>query len=410
MTEGSKKRVAVIGAGPAGMLAAGEAAGRGHEVTLFEKNEKTGKKLYITGKGRCNLTNACDMEDMFRNIPRNPKFLYSALYGFTNQDTIALMETMGTPTKVERGGRVFPASDHSSDVLKALMAYLSRSGVRLRLRTHVEALRKSEDGIFFLAIGGAEEAYDAVVLCTGGLSYPSTGSTGEGYAFAQSLGHTITPCKPSLISLVTREAWPLRVMGLSLRNVTLRAVKKDKTIFEELGELLFTHFGVSGPLVLSASSRIADDPAGVSLFIDLKPGLTNEMLDKRLLRDFEKNARRQFANSLGDLLPAKLIPIIVELSGIGAETGVAAITKSQRQVLCGLLKALPLTVEGARGIEEAVITRGGVSVKEINASTMESKLVPGLYFAGEIMDADAYTGGFNLQIAFSTGALAGRSI
>lgn len=404
------KRVAVIGGGPAGMLAAGEAARRGHKVCLFEKNEKIGKKLYITGKGRCNLTNACEMEEMFPNIPRNPKFLYSALYGFTNRDLMALVETMGTPVKVERGSRVFPASDHSSDVLRALGAYVSRGGVDIRLHSHVETLERQRGGGFRLTVNGAGETYDALILCTGGLSYPSTGSTGEGYAFAKTLGHTITPCKPSLVSLVTKEAWPQQAMGLSLRNVTLRAIKKGKPIFSELGELLFTHFGVSGPLVLSASSRIADDPAGVSLLIDLKPGLTMEALDKRLLRDFEKNARRQFSNSLGDLLPAKLIPVIVELSGISPAVNAAEVTRPQRQALCALLKALPLTVERARGIEEAVITRGGISVKEINASTLESKLVPGLYFAGEIIDVDAYTGGFNLQIAFSTGALAGRSV
>ena len=405
-----RKRVAVIGGGPAGMLAAGEAASRGHEVTLLEQNEKTGRKLYITGKGRCNLTNACAMEDMFQNIPRNPKFLYSALYGFTNQDIIALVERMGTPTKVERGNRVFPVSDHSSDVLRALTAYVRQSGAAIRLHAHVEAIRKAEDGTFLLTVNNQKEAYDAVILCTGGLSYPSTGSNGEGHALARSLGHTITPCKPSLISMVTKEDWPERAMGLSLRNVALRAERNGKVIFSELGELLFTHFGVSGPLMLSASSRMADDPAGCALFIDLKPGLSPEALDKRLMRDLEKNARRRFVNSLNELLPSKLIPIVVELSAIPADINAAEVSRAQRQALCALLKALPLTVECARGIEEAVITRGGVSVKEINASTMESKLVPGLFFAGEIIDIDAYTGGFNLQIAYSTGALAGRSV
>ncbi|MEA4970432.1 MAG: NAD(P)/FAD-dependent oxidoreductase [Candidatus Pelethousia sp.] len=405
-----KKRVAVIGGGPAGMLAAGEAASRGHEVTLLEKNEKTGKKLYITGKGRCNLTNACAVDDIFQNIPRNPKFLYSALYSFTNQDIIALVERMGTPTKVERGNRVFPASDHASDVLRALTAYVRQSGAAIRLHAHVEAIRKAEEGTFLLTINNQKEAYDAVILCTGGLSYPGTGSTGEGYAMARSLGHTITPCKPSLISLVTKEDWPELAMGLSLRNVTLRAERNGKVVFSELGEMLFTHFGVSGPLVLSASSRIADNPAGCALFIDLKPGLSPDALDNRLMRDFEKNARRRFANSLDELLPSKLIPIVVKLSAIPADIKAAEVSRPQRQALCALLKALPLTVERARGIEEAVITRGGVNVKEINASTMESKLVPGLFFAGEIIDTDAYTGGFNLQIAYSTGALAGRSV
>ena len=405
-----RKRVAVIGAGPAGMIAAGEAAKRGHDVTLYEKNEKIGKKLYITGKGRCNMTNACPVEDMFQNIPHNPKFLYSALYGFTNQDIIDLVESMGTQIKVERGGRIFPASDHSSDVLRALKAYVASSGANTSLQSNVESMSCQAGGGFLLAVNGREILYDAVILCTGGLSYPSTGSTGDGYAFAKSLGHTVTPCKPSLVSLVTKETWPQRAMGLSLKNVTLRAIKNGKIVFSELGEMLFTHFGVSGPLVLSASSRIADDPCGVSLIIDLKPGLTIEALDKRLVRDFEKNARRQFSNSLSELLPSKLIPVIVELSGIPGEVNSSDVTREQRQALCTLLKALPLTVDRARGIEEAVITRGGISVKEINASTMESKLIPGLYFAGEIIDVDAYTGGFNLQIAFSTGALAGRSV
>lgn len=401
-------RVAVVGGGPAGMLAAGEAAGRGHAVTLLDRNEKTGKKLYLTGKGRCNLTNACPVEDMFANIPRNPKFLYSALYGFTNQDIVNLVEAMGTPTKVERGQRVFPASDHASDVLKALNAYMRSRGVTVRLHAHVEAAEKGER--FQLTINGVQEAFDSLILCTGGLSYPTTGSDGEGYAFARGFGHTVTPCVPSLIALVTKETWPGRAMGLSLRNVALQAVQGGRVVFSELGEMLFTHFGVSGPLVLSASSRIADSPAGTALSIDLKPGLSMEQLDKRLQRDFAKNSRRQFANALGELLPAKLIPILVELSGIPGELTAGSVTRAQRQGFCRLLKALPLTVARARGIEEAIVTRGGVAVKEIDPSTMESKLVPGLYFAGEIIDTDGYTGGFNLQIAFSTGALAGRSV
>lgn len=407
---GGQKRVAVIGGGPAGLLAAAEAAGRGHRVTLFDKNEKTGKKLYITGKGRCNLTNACDVADMFQHIPRNPKFLYSALYGFTNRDIINLVENMGIATKVERGGRVFPASDRSSDILRALDSYARQRGADIQLHARVEDIMPQAAGGFFLLLDGRQKEFDAIILCTGGMSYPATGSTGDGHAFAQRLGHTLQPCKPSLIPLVTEEDWPARAQGLSLRNVGLRAVKKGKTIFSELGEMLFTHFGVSGPLVLSASSRIADDPAGTRLFIDLKPGLSPEMLDKRLQRDLEANNRKQFANALGALLPAKLIPIVVELSGIPPELGASSITRAQRQGFCTLLKNLPLTVKGPRGIEEAIITRGGVNTKEIDPSTMGSKLVPGLYFAGEIIDVDGYTGGFNLQIAFSTGALAGRSV
>lgn len=402
------KRIAVIGGGPAGMLAAAEAAGKGNQVILFEQNEKTGKKLYITGKGRCNLTNACPVEEMFEHIPRNPKFLYSALYGFTNRDIMALVESMGIKLKVERGQRVFPVSDHASDVLKALNAYMQGKGVEVRLHSRVEALEKTGDG-FIVTVNGQELPFAAVILATGGKSYPSTGSDGSGYELARRLGHTLVPCKPSLVPLATEEAWPQKAMGLSLRNVRLQATQRGKTVFSELGEMMFTHFGVSGPLVLSASSRIADAPQGCRLSIDLKPGLEPEALDRRVQRDFEKNNRRQFANALGELLPAKLIPVLVELSGIPGETAVSSVTRAQRQGFCRLLKKLPLTVKCARGIEEAVITRGGIPVKEVDPSTMESKLVKGLYFAGEMLDVDAYTGGFNLQIACSTGALAGRS-
>ncbi len=402
------KRIAVIGGGPAGMLAAAEAAGMGNQVILLEQNEKTGKKLYITGKGRCNLTNACPVEEMFDNIPRNPKFLYSALYGFTNRDVMALVESMGVKLKVERGQRVFPESDHASDVIKALNAYMQAKGVEVRLHSRVEAL-KTDQGGFIVTVNGQELPVAAVILATGGKSYPSTGSDGSGYELARRLGHTLVPCKPSLVPLETEEAWPQKAMGLSLRNVRLQAMQRGRTVFSELGELLFTHFGVSGPLVLSASSRIAEDPRGCLLSIDLKPGLDPEALDRRVQRDFEKNNRRQFANSLGELLPAKLIPVLVELSGIPGDMGVSSITRAQRQRFCRLLKDLPLTVKGPRDIQEAVITRGGIPVKEVDPSTMGSKLVKGLYFAGEMLDVDAYTGGFNLQIACSTGVLAGRS-
>jgi predicted Rossmann fold flavoprotein len=390
------------------MLAAASATGPHARVTLLEQNEKAGKKLYITGKGRCNITNACEVEELFENIPRNPKFLYSAIYGFTNDAIVALLEGLGVPTKVERGNRVFPASDKASDVTRALAEHVRRSGAQLQLQAHVTGICREESG-FILTVNGQAQRYDAVILATGGCSYPSTGSTGEGYALAQGLGHTVTPRKPSLVSLETVELWPAEAMGLSLRNVTLKAVKNGKTVFAELGELLFTHFGVSGPLVLSASSRVADDPAGTRLFIDLKPGLTDAMLDKRLLRDFEENARRQFANALGALLPSKLIPIMVTRSGIPGDTQVSGITREQRLSLVQLLKSLPLTVKCARGMDEAVITRGGIPVKEVSASTMESKLVRGLFFAGEILDVDGFTGGFNLQIAYSTGVLAGKS-
>ena len=391
-------------------MAAAMAAQNGHSVKLFEKNEKLGKKLYITGKGRCNVTNDCDTEDFFLNIPRNPKFLYSALYGFTNADIVSIINSMGVPTKVERGKRVFPVSDKSSDVIKALSRYLDRSGAELCLNSNVKSIKKTDQG-FELTVNGGIQAFDAVILCTGGASYPTTGSNGAGYAFARDMGHTVTDIRPSLIPLATAEQWPAELTGLSLKNVTLRAYnKKGKLVYEELGEMLFTHFGVSGPLVLSASSRIADDPSGAVLTLDMKPGLTHEELDRRLLRDFEKNIRRQLINSLSDLLPSRMIPIVVELSGVPGDTPVNSVTRGMREALVSTLKCIKLTVDHALPVEEAIITRGGIAVKEINASTMESTLVPGLYFAGELIDVDGYTGGFNLQIAYSTGVLAGRSV
>lgn len=401
--------VAVIGGGPAGMLAAAEAAMAGHAVCLYEKNEKLGKKLFITGKGRCNLTNNADMTEFFSNIPRNSKFLYSALYGFTNADIMTLVNGEGVPTKVERGGRVFPLSDHSSDILRALTAFVQKSGARVRLNTAVEEILK-RDGGFEVVTASDKKSYDAVILCTGGASYPSTGSTGDGYAFARALGHTITEIKPSLIPLATVEDWPKELMGLSLRNVTLRAYKGKKLVFEELGEMLFTHFGVSGPLVLSASSHMADEPEGATLEIDLKPGLDEEELDRRILRDFEKNNKRQFQNALNELLPAKLIPVVVALSTISPQTPVSEITRGQRLAFLTLLKHMTLHVKEALPVEYAIVTRGGIAVKEVSASTLESKLVKNLFFAGELLDVDAYTGGFNLQIAYSTGVLAGRSV
>ena len=405
------KKVAVIGGGPAGMLAAAMAAERGHSVTLFEKNEKLGKKLFITGKGRCNITNAVETEEFFKNIPRNPKFLYSALYGYTNTDVVALLKQMGVPTKTERGGRVFPASDKSSDVIRAFSTYMKQVGVDVRLNAAVDSVTRTADGTFQLTVHGQNLRFDVLILATGGVSYPSTGSTGDGYRFAQALGHTVTEIRPALIPFETEEEWPKTLSGLSLRNVTLRAYgAKGRLAFEELGEMLFTHFGVSGPLVLSASSFLIGDPAGARLSIDLKPGLSPEELDRRLLRDFEGNIRRQFINSLDALLPQRMIPVIVAQSGIAPETPVHQITREQRQRLVSVLKALPLTVKQALPVEQAIITRGGIAVKEINPSTMESKLVPGLYFAGEMIDVDACTGGYNLQIACSTGALAGRSV
>ncbi len=401
--------VAVIGGGPAGMMAAACAAKRGHDVTLIERNEKLGKKLYLTGKGRCNITNDADIEDFFANIPRNPKFLYSALYGFSNRDIIELIERMGVPTKVERGGRVFPESDKSSDVIRALSSNLRACGVRVKLSCRVSGIERLQQG-FCIHTAGEDMLADDVVLATGGASCPSTGSDGSGFALACSLGHTVSELLPSLIPLETCESWPGELSGLSLKNVVLSAYAGNKLVFSELGELLFTHFGVSGPLVLSASSRLASDTSGARLAIDLKPALDEAVLDRRIQRDFEKNARRSLANSLLELLPRRLIAVIIGLAELSPDMPVDSVTRAQRLALGAVIKHVPLTVKCARPIDEAIITRGGIPVSEINASTMGSKLVPGLYFAGEMLDVDAYTGGFNLQIAYSTGALAGSSI
>ena len=406
------RSIAVIGGGPAGMMAAAEAAERGFAVTLLEKNEKLGKKLFITGKGRCNITNAAEIEDFFKNIPRNPKFLYSALYGFTNEDLMAMVKKQGVALKTERGGRVFPVSDKSSDILRAFSARVREAGVKVLLNTEVKSVFLDPSGNgFLISYHGTTHRFDGLVLATGGASYPATGSTGDGYRFAKALGHTVTDIVPALIPLETEEEWPKSLQGLSLKNVTLKAFNaKGRVVYEELGEMLFTHFGVSGPLVLSTSSFIGASPAGTRLTIDLKPGLTADELDRRILRDFDANIRKQFINALDALLPQKLIPVIVALSGIAPETPVHQVTREERQQLVMLLKSLPVTVKKALPVEQAIITRGGVSVKEINPSTMESKLVKNLFFAGELIDVDACTGGYNLQIACSTGALAGRSM
>ena len=401
------------------MMAAAHAASSGHKVLLLEKNEKLGKKIYITGKGRCNLTNACETEDLFRHVLRNQKFLYSAFYHFTNLQAIGFFESHGLATKTERGGRVFPVSGHSSDVIRALQQALQQAGVEVRLHTnvqevltgtakacggepHVTGVRLS-DGTILHA--------DAVIIATGGCSYCSTGSTGDGYRFARELGHAVTELRPSLVPFETAEPWVKDLQGLSLKNVTVRIRHGSKTIYEDFGEMLFTHFGVSGPLVLSASGRMNDymEQMPLQMEIDLKPALSVEQLDKRILRDFEDNRNRQFKNGVQKLFPSKLIPVIVALSGIDPEKKVNEVTKEERQSFAKLMKAFPLTVIQFRGFQEAVITRGGVSVKEINPATMESRLVPGLYFSGEVLDLDALTGGFNLQVAWSTGCLAGTS-
>ena len=442
-------RVIVVGGGAAGMMAALAAAEKGSTVCLIEKNEKLGKKLFITGKGRCNVTNAGDADTFFENVRTNGKFLYSAFYGYDNRAVTEFLEKAGCPLKTERGDRVFPVSDHSSDVIGAFQRELKKKGVEILLNTEVRELVREdgpeEDECCFpedrkemgdnektikysknrvvgkdIAEKGVERevrikgvrlkngkilSADSCIVCTGGLSYPSTGSTGDGYRFARETGHGVEECR--------------ELMGLSLRNVSVSLRRGEKEIYRGFGEMLFTHFGVSGPLILSASSycgqgkkgREARDGAGgeTKLYIDLKPALDPEQLDRRILRDFGENGKKQFKNSLGKLFPAKLIPVMVSLCGISPEKAVNEITRQERRSFAELIKKLPLTVAGLRGYEEAVITRGGVSVKDVNPSTMESKRVRGLYFAGEVLDLDALTGGFNLQIAWSTGHLAGES-
>lgn len=409
-------KVVVIGAGAAGMIAAYAAAMCGHQVLILEKNEKPGKKLFITGKGRCNITNASDPDGMFASFIRNKKFMYSSFYTFDNQAVMDFFETNGLPIKVERGNRVFPVSDHSSDVIKVLQKVLREYGVRVQYLTTVTDLL-IENGVVqgVKAIENKKaKTYEAdSVICTcGGCSYPVTGSNGDGYKLAKQAGHAIIELKPSLVPLVTKEPYIKELQGLSLKNVTASLYAGNKKIFEEFGEMLFTHFGVSGPLMLSASS-VANDYFGkgeLKLFIDFKPALSKEQLDLRLQRDFADNINKAFKNAIAGLLPSKLIPIVIDLSGIEEERKVHSITKEERMALVDLLKGFPCTVTGLRGFEEAIITRGGVSVKEINPSTMESKLVKNLYFAGEVLDVDALTGGYNLQIAWSTGYLAGISV
>ena len=402
--------VFVIGGGPAGMICAANAAKNGHIVTLFERNEKLGKKLYITGKGRCNVTNVAERDAFFEHVLRNPRFLYSAFSHFDNKDLMERIEQAGVPLKTERGGRVFPVSDKSSDILRACEKIVRESGVTVRLNAHVDEVLTQDGAVSGIRIGTQTLACDAVVVATGGISYPQTGSTGDGYDFARATGHAVEEPVASLVPLVTEELWPRELAGLTLKNVTLTAEKKGKEVFSELGELLFTHFGISGPLVLSLSGVIAGQPAGTRLAIDLKPALSREQLDARLLRDLQEGARQQVKTALHALLPQRLLEIVLELAGIDGALPVGQLSKAMRLQLIEMLKALPLTVSGARGLNEAVVTRGGVSVRDVNASTMESKRVKGLYFAGEVLDIDATTGGYNLQIAWSTGALAGDSI
>lgn len=406
-------KILVIGGGAAGMFAAIAAAGNGHEVHVYEKNEKLGKKLFITGKGRCNITNACDMETLFDAVVTNSKFLYSSFCGYTNQNVIDFFEQIGVKTKVERGERVFPQSDHSSDVIRALEAEMRRRGVQIHLYTEVRRVVSDEGRFSFIELAdGSQIKGDSCIVATGGLSYQTTGSTGDGHRFAQENGHSVTPCMPALVPMTAKEDWVPRLQGLSLRNVSAVIYDGKKRLYEEFGEMLFTHYGVSGPLMLSASSIVGKKlkEKELKLVIDLKPALSVEQLEKRVLRDFEENQNRQFKNAVGKLFPAKLIPVMIELSGIDEEKKVNIISREERQRFVSLIKNLPVTLIGLRGYNEAIITKGGVKVKEIDPGTMESKLVRGLYFAGEVLDLDAVTGGFNLQIAWSTGYAAGMSV
>ena len=403
----------VIGGGAAGMFAAIAAAGNGHEVHVYEKNEKLGKKLFITGKGRCNITNACDMEALFDAVVTNSKFLYSSFYGYTNQNVIDFFEQIGVKTKVERGERVFPQSDHSSDVIRALEVEMRRRGVQIHLYTEVRRVVSEEGRFSFIELAdGSRIKGDACIVATGGLSYQTTGSTGDGHRFAKENGHSVTECMPALVPMTAKEDWVPRLQGLSLRNVSAVIYDGKKRLYEEFGEMLFTHYGVSGPLMLSASSIVGKKlkEKELKLVIDLKPALSVEQLEKRVLRDFEENQNRQFKNAVGKLFPAKLIPVMIELSGIDEDKKVNIISREERQRFVSLIKNLPVTLIGLRGYNEAIITKGGVKVKEIDPGTMESKLVKGLYFAGEVLDLDAVTGGFNLQIAWSTGYAAGMSV
>lgn len=394
--------VIIIGGGAAGCMAAVQAARLGKSVIVFEKNDRLGRKLRITGKGRCNVTNNSPVEVHLNNIPVNSRFLYSSFAGFDSADVMNFFEELGVPLKTERGNRVFPVSDKADDIADALAYEMKNLGVKI-INKRVSALI-IEENVCVGVIAGKEEFRSAsTLIACGGKSYPNTGSTGDGYTLAESAGHTVTELKPSLVPLMSPDKFCAEMMGLSLRNVTLRLYDGKKLIFSELGEMLFTHFGVSGPLVLSASSHIRDmTPNRYHLEIDLKPALSPEQLDVRIRRDFAENLNRDFINGIRKLLPAKLIPVAVKLSGIAPETKINSITKEQRHKFGELIKNFPVRISGFRPIEEAIITSGGVSVKEINPGTMESKLVPGLFFAGEVIDTDAYTGGFNLQIAFST--------
>lgn len=406
----SYTELVVIGGGPAGMMCACTAAARGVSVVLLEPNDRLGRKLRITGKGRCNLCNNCDVKTFMANVPGDGRFLYSALSRFSPADTIAFFEGNGLPLKTERGSRVFPQSDNANDVANCMARLCRKNGVQV-LKTSAKQIITENGAVVGVVTGEGYLPCRAAAVCTGGLSYPLTGSTGAGYAFAENLGHTVTERRPSLVPLESPDDFCAEMQGFAPRNVTLSAYEDGKLIYRELGEMLFTHFGVSGPLVLSVSAHMRRmGSADYRLLIDFKPGLDEKKLDARILRDFEKYANRDFKNALGDLVARSMIPVLIKLSGIPEDKGVNRITREERRTLAELLKAFPVAVSGFRPIDEAIVTAGGVSTKEINPRTMESKLVSGLYFAGEVLDLDAYTGGFNLQIAWSTGYTAGISI
>ena len=400
----------VIGGGPAGLMCAYQAAKRGVKAVLLDPNDRLGRKLRITGKGRCNLTNNCDIKTVMANIPGDGRFLYSALNRFSPADTMAFFEENGLALKPERGNRVFPQSDNANDVADTMARLCRRAGVRM-IKTAAKQIVTENGAVAGVVTGEGYIPCSAAAVCTGGLSYPLTGSTGAGYRFAEELGHTVSPRRPSLVPLESSDDYCAEMQGFAPKNVTLSAYENGKLIYKELGEMLFTHFGVSGPLVLSASAHMRNmGSAAYTLKIDFKPALDEKKLDARILRDFTKYANREFKNSLGDLVGRSMIPVLLRLSGIPEDKAVHDITRAERHGLVELLKAFPVTVSGFRPIDEAIVTAGGVNTKEINPRTMESKLVQGLYFAGEVLDLDAYTGGFNLQIAWATGFVAGNSI
>ena len=412
MKYGCKKmnEIIVIGGGAAGMMAALQAARSGARVALLEKNEKLGKKVYITGKGRCNVTNACEeIQDFLREVPRNPRFLYSALRQFTPQDMLSLLSDLGCATRVERGRRAYPVSDHASDVTKALERGLRQAGAELCFHTEARRILSGKTGIAGVELtNGRTLPAAAVIVCTGGVSYSSTGSTGDGLRWAADTGHGVVSPRPSLVGLRTRETWPMELQGLALKNICLTGLSCGKIIYSEMGEMLFTHFGVSGPLVIECSCHLPDDER-CELSLNLKPGLTREQLDQRLTRELAAAGKKQLSTVMQTLLPQRFAALFPRLCGVDGKTPCSQVTAAMRAEIADKLQALPLTVTGTRPIEEAIITRGGVDVKSLSPSSMESKKIPGLYFAGEVIDVDAHTGGYNLQIAWSTGALAGRS-